>query len=410
MSSIAVTTPQRIGSLDQFRGYSVAAMFIVNFLGGLAVTHHVLKHNNTHFSYADSIMPSFVFICGFAYRMSWLKRAQTDTEQSAAYRKFILRSLGLILLSVMFFGFGVQFKSWSEVSLPRLGKFVAELLKANMWEVLAILGALQILLMPLIGKSPWLRFLAMIGMGLTHFVLCWSFNYEFVYGRPNWMNHFWGVGNKRAWDGGFFGLLAWGQIMLAGTVAYDIAHGKSPRITSVQFIVIGAVAMGIGYGMSCLTRLYDLESARQEDIPRIVKSPVIPDWKQAKNRTWNELAAEPPFVKPPPASERAINYWMMDKRIVTQSFVWFSTGFAWTLYGLFVLACDVGSLRVGLFDVFGKNPLAAYIINHLVNHTVLTLVPKDSEIKWVLMGLAIAFGVTWLFVKFLDNRKLYLRL
>ncbi len=36
---------ERKCSLDQFRGYSVAAMFVVNFLGGLAVTHQVLKHN-----------------------------------------------------------------------------------------------------------------------------------------------------------------------------------------------------------------------------------------------------------------------------------------------------------------------------------------------------------------------------
>ena len=48
----------RIVSLDQFRGYTVAGMFAVNFLGHLALTHQLLKHNDTHFSYADSIMPS----------------------------------------------------------------------------------------------------------------------------------------------------------------------------------------------------------------------------------------------------------------------------------------------------------------------------------------------------------------
>ena len=45
------TQPPRIRSLDQFRGYSVVAMFVVNFLGGLAITHQLLRHNNTHFSY-----------------------------------------------------------------------------------------------------------------------------------------------------------------------------------------------------------------------------------------------------------------------------------------------------------------------------------------------------------------------
>lgn len=55
------TPPPRIRSLDRFRGYSVVAMFVVNFLVGLAITHQLLRHNNTHFSYADSVMPSFLF-------------------------------------------------------------------------------------------------------------------------------------------------------------------------------------------------------------------------------------------------------------------------------------------------------------------------------------------------------------
>ena len=29
-----------------------------------------MKHNNTYFSYADSIMPSFLFACGFSYRLT----------------------------------------------------------------------------------------------------------------------------------------------------------------------------------------------------------------------------------------------------------------------------------------------------------------------------------------------------
>src|SRR5207244_1798369 len=55
----------RINSMDQFRGYTVAGMFVVNFVGDLAAIPAVLKHNDTWFSYADSIMPSFLFAAGF---------------------------------------------------------------------------------------------------------------------------------------------------------------------------------------------------------------------------------------------------------------------------------------------------------------------------------------------------------
>lgn len=64
--------PSRISSMDQFRGYTVAGMFLVNFVGGLAAFPEVLKHHNglPYFSYADTIMPSFMFAAGFSYRLA----------------------------------------------------------------------------------------------------------------------------------------------------------------------------------------------------------------------------------------------------------------------------------------------------------------------------------------------------
>ena len=88
------TSPGRIVSMDQFRGYTVAGMCVVNFLGGLAAIHPVLKHNNNYFSYADSIMPSFMFACGFSYRLTALRRLDR-VGAAATYRRFVWRSLGL---------------------------------------------------------------------------------------------------------------------------------------------------------------------------------------------------------------------------------------------------------------------------------------------------------------------------
>src|SRR5215831_20181034 len=107
-------TAGRIASMDQFRGYTVAAMFVVNFLGGMAAVHPVLKHNNTYFSYADSIMPSFMFACGFSYRLSTLRRLARDGA-AATWRHTIVRGLALVLVSLMAFGFDQEFKSWDEM-------------------------------------------------------------------------------------------------------------------------------------------------------------------------------------------------------------------------------------------------------------------------------------------------------
>jgi len=54
-SGVAVVTGDKfsdrlIVSMDQYRGYAVPGMFVVNFLGGLSITRHVLKNKNAHFS------------------------------------------------------------------------------------------------------------------------------------------------------------------------------------------------------------------------------------------------------------------------------------------------------------------------------------------------------------------------
>ena len=415
-------TPTRIISLDQFRGYSVAGMFVVNFLGGLAITHQFLRHNNTHFSYADSIMPAFIFACGYSYRMAYLRRLN-DIGPPATRWRFLNRSLGLILLSLMVFGFDSDFSSWSEMSWAAGLKFVLELLKANMWEVLAIIGACQILIMPLVARSGAVRTLALLGFGVIHVVISWWFNYDFVYGLPNGLDRFLGLEGKRAWDGGFFGLLAWSQIMLAGTLAFDIVQRHASAAAVKRLVGWGLLLMAVGYGLSCLTRLYDWPSKSSQAAtdstqsvdpsdgkPGEALSPVLPDFSQAAGRDWEDLLAEPPFVPPPSFEHRARNYWMMDKRIVSQPFVLFSTGFALALYGVFVLVCDIGQLSVGIFRTFGQNPLAAYIIHHFVENAIRMVVPKDSPLLWTCVGLFVSFGITYVFVRFLEKRGLYLRL
>src|SRR3954462_10969048 len=66
----------RITSLDQFRGYTVVGMLLVNFVGGYKVVPAILKHHNTYCSHADTIMPQCFFAVGFAYRLTFLRRLE----------------------------------------------------------------------------------------------------------------------------------------------------------------------------------------------------------------------------------------------------------------------------------------------------------------------------------------------
>ena len=68
---------------------------------------------------------------------------------------------------------------------------------------------------------------------VVHLLISQSFNFSFVYGKPNWMDDLWGLTGKTAWDGGFFGIIGWAMPMLFGTLAYDVVTTRTPWESTV---------------------------------------------------------------------------------------------------------------------------------------------------------------------------------
>ena len=101
---------------------------------------------------------------------------------------------------------------------------------------------------------------------------------------------------------------------------------------------------------------------------------------------------------------------LMGKRVVTLTFILCATGYALSVYALFVLLCDVLPMTLGFLRTFGQNPLAAYLIHERVSSAVRAFSPHDAPWQWALGSFFVYFAITYLFVKYLENHRIYLRM
>jgi predicted acyltransferase len=240
----------RLASLDQFRGYTVAGMFLVNFLGGYdAWMPPVLLHHHTYCSYADTIMPQFLFAVGFAMRLSFGRRVQAQ-GLIAGYWRMVRRILGLLLVSFAIYTAGRAAGNWHELVARGAWDDVFPYLKRHWLQTLGQIALTSLWILPVIRAGAGVRIAYAVFSGAAHVALSHAFNYHWVNTDPN------GV------DGGPLGFLTWSIPALLGTLTCDaiIDAPKRPPLARLTFIAL--LIMGLGYVFSCGTRLYDLSPAQ----------------------------------------------------------------------------------------------------------------------------------------------------
>lgn len=348
----------RIASLDQFRGYTVAGMLLVNFIGGFLVTPAVLKHHNSYCSYADTIMPQFFFAVGFAYRLTFLRRRQTLGVWKAS-AAVVQRALALILIGFVLYHLDGSVSSWQELKARGIRGFLTSAFQREIFQTLVHIALTTIWILPVIASRPLVRIGFLVASAALHVWLSSWFYYEWVWNRP-------GI------DGGPLGFLTWTIPTLVGSLAYDVVISSPAARSAIQLVSWSIVWMGLGYGLSCL----------------------------------GGFPAASPFCPP----TRPVDLWTMSQRAGSVSYLTFASGFSLAVYALFVVTCDLGSVSVGLFRTFGRNALAAYVLHGMVASAVKPYVPKDAPVWYVAGGFGLYFLVTYLLVRGLEKEGIYLRL
>lgn len=108
---------QRLVSLDAFRGFTVAAMIIVNTPGSWDHVYAPLLHASWHgITPTDCIFPFFIFIVGISVTLSYGKLLATGRPKAALVGKTLKRAI-LIFLIGIFLGLFPDF-NFAEVRIP----------------------------------------------------------------------------------------------------------------------------------------------------------------------------------------------------------------------------------------------------------------------------------------------------
>jgi len=367
-----VRSGKRIESLDQFRGYTILAMIAVNVAGHFKIVPDAFKHLHTHFGFADSIMPQFLFAVGFAYRLTFLRRLTLDGPRTA-YVRAVRRCLALALLAVVIHRLDGGVQSWDE--LCRLGWYgvISEGFQRDPFAPLMHIALASLWALPVLAARPAVRIAYLVASATLFAVLSDNFYYDWVMTRP-------GI------DGGRLAFLTWVVPLLAGTLAYDVVVAEAGRRSaSIRLFLLGGLVMLLGYALSCLNTM---------------TAPNTP------SGVWVEYLVEPPFFPP----SRSVNAWTMSQRAGSVTYVVFGTGFSLAVYAMFLLAVDSWGYRLGLFATFGRNALIAYLLHDLVADAVKPYAPEDAPAWFALAVIATVVLVTWVFLRGLEEQKTFVRL
>jgi len=98
--------PERLLSLDIFRGLTIAGMLIVNNPGSWATIYPPLRHAEWHgWTPTDLIFPFFLFIVGVAVVFAFAGRTAAGADRKVLLRKSVSRALKLLALGLILHGF-----------------------------------------------------------------------------------------------------------------------------------------------------------------------------------------------------------------------------------------------------------------------------------------------------------------
>jgi predicted acyltransferase len=196
---MSIPESQRIRAIDQFRGFAIICMVLINYAMDITTLPDWLKHSpDIGMTFADLGTPVFVFAIGLTYGLSFRRRLNVD-GLPAALGHFVRRYLAFI-------GIGAIITAGQTV----LGRELNSL----DWGVLQAIGFAGLMTLLVINLPTWPR----LGFGVGLLVL-----YQYM------LDHYWLAIVLGSEHGGLPGSLSWSAILILATVMGDFFLGESSR-------------------------------------------------------------------------------------------------------------------------------------------------------------------------------------
>jgi len=201
---------KRYLSIDVFKGLSVILMVFANAVGIYDNVPSWSKHAvDFGLTYVDVIAPFFVFMMALNFKISYKKRLETFGREKT-YLRFIRRYIIFIILG-FFFSLGFD----EGIILIRWGTF-------------QVLGLSGLILLPIIEFKAYKRLILALILMLTHQLILFT-NFERVIYE--------GI------EGGFFGSLSWGSMMILSSV---LSEGLEKKEVFKYFLIGGLICLVLG--------------------------------------------------------------------------------------------------------------------------------------------------------------------
>lgn len=89
-----ISQNKRLISLDALRGFTIAAMILVNYPGSEDAVYFTLRHTEWNgLSFTDQVAPYFLYFVGASIALAYSKRLEAHVNRRDLYKKIFIRSL-----------------------------------------------------------------------------------------------------------------------------------------------------------------------------------------------------------------------------------------------------------------------------------------------------------------------------